>query len=136
MWGTAQTDAWTRGEMVDENRPSRKFALFVRQNRDQLVLSRFINNHPFELPPPSGFTLTCPAPTRNIPAWKAFLQNHIEEIAAVDFFLVPTIRLRAWFVFLVIEHQRRRVLHFGVTEHPTAEWAAQPSLEGLFDRLA
>jgi len=61
MWGTAQTDAWTCGEMVDENRPSRKFALFVRQNRDQLVLSRFINNRPFELPPPSGFTLTCPA---------------------------------------------------------------------------
>jgi len=65
--------------------------------------------------------------------WKAFLQNHIEEIAAVDFFLVPTIRLRALFVFLVIEHQRRRVLHFGVTERPTAEWAAQPSLEGFFE---
>ena len=37
-------------------------------------------------------------------------------------------------MFLVIEHQRRRVLHFGVTEHRTAEWAAQPSLEGLFEQ--
>jgi len=63
--------------------------------------------------------------------WKTFLQNHIGEIVAVDFFTVPTIRLGVLFVFLVIEHQRRRVLHFGVTEHPTAEWAAQQVVEAL-----
>jgi len=68
--------------------------------------------------------------------WKAFLQNHIGEIAAVDFFLVPTIRLRVLFVFLVIEHQRRRVLHFAVTEHPTAEWAAQQVVEAFSERDA
>lgn len=51
--------------------------------------------------------------------WRTFLRNHIAEIVAIDFFTVPTIRLRVLFVFLVIEHQRRRVLHFGITEHPT-----------------
>src|SRR5215469_5726290 len=68
--------------------------------------------------------------------WKTFLQNHIGEIVAVDFFTVPTIRLRVLFVFLVIEHQRRRVLHFGVTEHPTAEWAAQQVVEAFAERDA
>jgi hypothetical protein len=48
------------------------------------------------------------------------------EIVAIDFFTVPTIRL-VLFVFLVLEHQRRKVLHFGVTEHPSAEWAGQHS---------
>jgi len=68
--------------------------------------------------------------------WKTFLQNHLEEIVAVDFFTVPTIRLRVLFVFLVIEHQRRRVLHFGITEHPTSEWAAQQVVEAFSDRDA
>lgn len=44
--------------------------------------------------------------------WRTFLQNHIGEIVAVDFFTVPTIRLRVLFIFLIIEHQRRKVLHF------------------------
>jgi putative transposase len=63
--------------------------------------------------------------------WKTFLNNHIGEIVAVDFFTVPTIRLRVLFVFLVIEHQRRKILHFGITEHPTAEWAAQQVVEAF-----
>jgi putative transposase len=62
---------------------------------------------------------------------KTFLQNHVGEIGAVDFFTVPTIHLRVLFVFLVLEHQRRKVLHFGVTEHPSAEWAAQQVVEAL-----
>jgi hypothetical protein len=49
---------------------------------------------------------------------------------------VPTIRLRVLFVFLVIEHERRRVLHFGVTEHPTAEWTAQQMAEAFSERDA
>ena len=61
--------------------------------------------------------------------WKTFLHNHIGEVVAVDFFTVPTIRLRVLFVFLVIEHQRRKILHFAITEHPTAEWAAQQVVE-------
>jgi putative transposase len=68
--------------------------------------------------------------------WRTFLRNHIEEIVAVDFFTVPTIRLRVLFVFLVIEHQRRKVLSFGVTEHPTAEWTAQQMVEAFSERDA
>jgi len=68
--------------------------------------------------------------------WRTFLKNHIGEIVAVDFFTVPTIRLRVLFVFLVIEHERRRVLHFGVTEHPTAEWTAQQIAEAFSERDA
>jgi putative transposase len=68
--------------------------------------------------------------------WKTFLRNHLGEIVAVDFFTVPTIRLRVLFVFLVIEHERRRVLHFGVTEHPTAEWTAQQMAEAFSERDA
>ena len=63
--------------------------------------------------------------------WKTFLQNHVGDIVAIDFFTVPTIHLRVLFVFLVLEHQRRKVLHFGVTEHPSAEWAAQQLIEAL-----
>jgi putative transposase len=62
--------------------------------------------------------------------WTTFLTNLIGEIVAVSF-TVPTIRLRALFVFLAIEHQRRRVLHFGVTEHPRAEWTAQQMAEAF-----
>ncbi|HLH08005.1 MAG TPA: integrase core domain-containing protein [Terriglobales bacterium] len=69
-------------------------------------------------------------------AWRTFLQNHLNEIVAIDFFTVPTIRLRVLYVFLVIEHQRRRVLHFGVTEHPTAEWSSQQVIEAFSDRDA
>ncbi|HEY0724967.1 MAG TPA: integrase core domain-containing protein [Pyrinomonadaceae bacterium] len=68
--------------------------------------------------------------------WRTFLQNHIGEIVAIDFFTVPTIRLRVLFVFLVMQHERRRVLHFGVTEHPTAEWTAQQVVEAFSDRDA
>jgi hypothetical protein len=56
------------------------------------------------------------------------------EIVAIDFFTVPTIRLRVLFVFLVLEHQRRKVLHFGVTEHPNAEWAAQQVVEAFAEQ--
>lgn len=68
--------------------------------------------------------------------WKTFLRNHVGDIVSIDFFTVPTIRLRVLFVFLVIEHQRRKVLHFGVTEHPTAEWAAQQVVEAFSERTA
>ena len=66
--------------------------------------------------------------------WRTFLQNHLGQIVAVDFFTVPTIGLRVLFVFLVIEHQRRRVLHFGITEHPTAEWTGQQMTEAFCER--
>jgi transposase InsO family protein len=69
-------------------------------------------------------------------SWKTFLKNHVGGIVAIDFFTVPTIRLRVLFVFLMMEHQRRRVLHFGITEHPSAEWAAQQLVEAFTERYA
>jgi len=56
--------------------------------------------------------------------WRTFLDNHIKNLVSVDFFTVPTIRFLVLYVFLVLAHDRRRVLHFNVTAHPTAEWAA------------
>src|SRR6185503_15358231 len=52
--------------------------------------------------------------------WLVFLQNHREVTAAVDFFTVPTLTFRLLYCFFVIEHGRRRILHFNVTGHPTA----------------
>ena len=63
--------------------------------------------------------------------WRMFLKNHIQEIIAVDFFVVPTVRNQVLFVFLVLAHHRRRVLHFNVTANPTARWTAQQVVEAL-----
>jgi transposase InsO family protein len=57
--------------------------------------------------------------------WRTFLENHVKAMASIDFFTVPTIRFQVLYVFLVLAHERRRILHFSVTAHPTAEWTAQ-----------
>jgi putative transposase len=57
--------------------------------------------------------------------WRTFLENHVKNLVSVDFFTVPTLRFQVLYVFLVLAHDRRRILHFGVTAHPTAEWTAQ-----------
>jgi putative transposase len=57
--------------------------------------------------------------------WRTFLENHVKSIVSVDFFTVPTIRFQVLYVFLVLAHDRRRILQFGVTAHPTAEWTVQ-----------
>ena len=75
-------------------------------------------------------------PRRPSQSWKTFLNNHIGQIVSVDFFTVPTITLKVLFVFVVIAHRRREVLHFNVTEHPTAEWIAQQVVEACADREA
>src|SRR2546422_1067318 len=56
--------------------------------------------------------------------WRTFLGNHVRDLVSLDFFTVPS-RLRVLFLFVVLAHYRRRVLHFNVTEHPTAAWTAQ-----------
>ena len=63
--------------------------------------------------------------------WRTFLQNHVKNMVSVDFFTVPTIRFEILYVFLVLAHDRRRILHFGVTAHPTAEWTAQQLREAF-----
>jgi len=63
--------------------------------------------------------------------WLAFLNNHREVIAAFDFFTVPTLNFRTLYCFFVIEHSRRRILHFNCTEHPTSNWIVQQLHEAL-----
>jgi transposase InsO family protein len=63
--------------------------------------------------------------------WLTFLQNHREVVAAFDFFTVPTVTFQLLYCFFVIEHGRRRILHFNVTRHPTAEWVVQQLREAF-----
>src|SRR5436309_2491689 len=68
--------------------------------------------------------------------WRAFLSNHVRDLVSIDLFTVPTAGLRVLFVLVVLAHHRRRVLHFNVTEHPTAAWAAQQIVEAFPDDTA
>jgi putative transposase len=63
--------------------------------------------------------------------WRTFLANHVQMMVSVDFFTVPTIRFDILYVFLVLAHERRRIVHFAVTAHPTAEWTAQQLREAF-----
>jgi transposase InsO family protein len=63
--------------------------------------------------------------------WRTFLENHVKALVSVDFFTVPTIRFEILYVFLVLTHERRRIVHFNVTTHPTAAWAAQQLREAF-----
>jgi putative transposase len=63
--------------------------------------------------------------------WKAFWNNHVQGLASGDFFTVPTASFRVLFVFVVLAHHRRHVVHFNVTEHPAAAWTAQQILEAF-----
>jgi putative transposase len=57
--------------------------------------------------------------------WRSFLSNHVFQIASVDFLTVPTPTFRVLFVFVVLSHDRRRIVHLTVTAHPTAAWTAR-----------
>jgi putative transposase len=63
--------------------------------------------------------------------WLIFLNNHREAIAAFDFFTVPTMTFRILYCFFVIEHDRRRIVHFNTTAHPTCDWIVQQLREAL-----
>lgn len=73
------------------------------------------------------------APRDHEPAkrWLTFLRNHREAIAAMDFFTVPTITFAVIYAFFVISHDRRRILHFNVTKHPTSLWIVQQLREAF-----
>ena len=75
----------------------------------------------------------CRAPRNPEPAkrWLAFLRNHREAIAAMDFFTVPTIKFSVLYCFFVISHDRRRVLHLNVTPYPTSGWIIQQLREAF-----
>ena len=63
--------------------------------------------------------------------WRTFLENHLGSLVSVDFFVVPTVMFKVLFVFLVLAHDRRRVVHINVTEAPTAQWTAQQLVEAF-----
>jgi len=63
--------------------------------------------------------------------WGTFIRNHMNVTAACDFFVVPTLTFKLMYVFVVLSHCRRRILHVNVTDHPTAEWTARQILEAF-----
>jgi len=63
--------------------------------------------------------------------WRTFLDNHAADFVAVDFFTVPTATLRILYVFVILHHKRREIVHFNATYHPTAQWTAQQLVEAF-----
>ena len=64
-------------------------------------------------------------------SWRTFLANHVQQIVAADFFVVPTATYRLLFVLVILAHDRRRLVHVAVTPHPTAAWTAQQFREAF-----
>jgi putative transposase len=79
------------------------------------TVSRYILHHP---KPPSQ-------------SWRTFLENHVGCLASMDLFVVPTAAFRLLYGFIILRHDRRRIVQFGVTEHPTAIWIAQQITEAF-----
>ncbi len=65
------------------------------------------------------------------PSWRTFLGTHAKDLVSLDFFTVATVRFEILFVLVILAHDRRRVRHFNITAHPTAEWTAQQVAEAL-----
>ncbi len=78
------------------------------------------------------------AKTRQPPSqsWRVFLANHARDLVALDFFTVPTISFRILYVFVVLAHERRRVVYFNVTANPTAFWTGQQMIEAFAEETA
>ena len=88
-----------------------------------------------------GFTVSLATVSRYLPKrahdpakqqrWMTFLRNHRDGITAMDFFVVPTVGLRLVYVWFVIDHGRRGIIHFNVTTNPTARWVIQQLRESF-----
>jgi putative transposase len=63
--------------------------------------------------------------------WRTFLDNHLQTLVSVDFFVVPTAMFKVLFVFVILAHDRRRVVHIDVTDPPTAQWTAKQLAEAF-----
>jgi hypothetical protein len=64
-------------------------------------------------------------------SWLTFLRNHLEVSWAIDFFTVPTLRFQILYIFVILNHSRRQVVHFAVTAHPTTAWVIQQLREAM-----
>ena len=90
-----------------------------------------------------GFTVSLASVSRYMPRrtrdrgkqqrWMTFLRNHRDGITAMDFFVVPTATFRLLYVWFVIDHSRRRIIHINVTRHPTSKWVVQQLRESFPD---
>jgi putative transposase len=69
-------------------------------------------------------------------ARRTFLANHAASLVSMDFFTVPTLTGRVLFVFVLLAHQRRRIVHFAITDHPTIAWTGQQMVEAFPDETA
>lgn len=64
-------------------------------------------------------------------SWKTFLDNHMNDIASMDFVIVPTIGFKLLYCLVILDHRRRRIVSFGITWHPTSEWVARQITEAF-----
>ncbi len=83
----------------------------------------------FDPPSPNTIHKYLPEPTRDrsksSQTWKTFIASHMDVTWAIDFFVVPTLTFRLLYVFTVVSHERREIVHFGITQHPTMLWVVQ-----------
>lgn len=63
--------------------------------------------------------------------WLTFLRNHATEMVSIDFFTVPTATFKILYVFRVLSHERRRVVHINVTDSPTALWTGRKIVQAF-----
>ena len=115
---------------------SRKtIALIKRIYRENPLLSpekiyeRLIELNIIDAPQPNTIAkyipkLRKPPSEKRQQTWKTFLANHRKGIWAMDFFVVPTLKLRFLYVLLILSHDRRKIEHVAVTAHPTSAWVA------------
>lgn len=95
---------------------------------DHLVLLGFTPPHPDTI---RKYMVKPKHPLRPSQTWLTFLRNHLHESWAIDFCTVPTATFNILYVFVIIEHGRRRVLHFNVTRFPTMSWVIQQLREAM-----
>jgi putative transposase len=77
----------------------------------------------------SNIIKKCRPPKPPSQTWRTFLKNHMHNTFAIDFFTAPTATFTVLYVCVIILHERRKIIHFNVTKHPTAEWTAQRMVE-------
>ena len=77
----------------------------------------------------SKYMVRYPSPPSQ--SWRTFLTNHADCLASTDFFVVPTATFHLLFGFIVLQHERRQIVHFGVTANPTMAWVAQQIREAF-----
>jgi putative transposase len=133
---------WARLSRRNRHRPGRPTtAVEIRRQIDEMAVANPLWRAPrihgelkmlgIEISERTVSRLLRKLPRRPGQTWKTFLDNHLGQMVSIDFFTVPTITMKVLFVFLVLEHRRREVLHFNVTEHPSAAWTSQQIVEAF-----